>query len=218
MQKQTILRKEAYESYDPSAPISLKQYVIIKNNSGKILLLRLSNQLNEVCASYGFWIYQYDAHHTFLEKNQYDVKNASCIPGMFVYKDEITLDDRCAYIEFYPIYATFGDYTYTFEKKISTVQFTKPYTPSDEESSSTRRTTKKSSPHMAWPYLLIALLVVVVTFLLAGILFNLFIERNPHYYFFGFTYSRDVANTALRFSGSALRANSHILPFSNFIR
>ena len=219
MQKQTILYKEEYTSSNPTAPISLKQYIFIKNNQGKKrLLLRLSNQLNEKCTAYGFWILLYDSRNVFLGKKRFDVKEASCIPGLFVYKEEIPVDERCTKLEFFPIYATFGNYTYTFEDNETTVQYTRPYNqPVTDYETSTERLVQSSSPHLWWAYVLVALLVIISAIVLTAFLWNRFFNEHSFFIYRGNDLHNQIFANRIGNFGITIQAKNEVPLLSDII-
>ena len=78
MSKETVISKGKYRLPQLEGMISVKQYLLVRNEEGqKSLLLRFFNDRNEECTGFSFELYCQDARGNIIDKQLLETENAS---------------------------------------------------------------------------------------------------------------------------------------------
>ena len=113
MRREEIIAKGAYTAPQFSELISVKQFIMLRRQGAKQLLLRLHNDRAEQADTVSFRVKQYDVKGTLLGTETVVERNLKAKPGEdFTPSRPIPLHAACVDFTVEMIYAEYGDYTY----------------------------------------------------------------------------------------------------------
>lgn len=113
MRKEEIIAKGAYIHPQLEDLVSVKQYIITKINGRKTLLLRLSNDREEVATALTLRVRQYNVKGEFICAEKVEIKKQSISPlSVFALNKPVILNDSCIEFRVDVINVSYGDYTY----------------------------------------------------------------------------------------------------------
>ena len=114
MRKEEIVSKGAYTGYQYPQLVSAKQYIIFSKKGRKYLLLRMSNDRNETVTAFSLKIKQLDVKGNVITT---DTHTFNCLKeealSVFALDREIEICGECVDFTVEPVYAKYGEYTYT---------------------------------------------------------------------------------------------------------
>ena len=126
MQDCNVISKGSYTQFRFNEFISVRQYLLIREEGKKYLLLKLSNDAAETVTGLKLVIEQIDVRGACIEKSRIEWTDVNGQPGeKFVAKDKIPLRENCMEVKIHLVGATFGDYTYAVKSNELVVTYDK---------------------------------------------------------------------------------------------
>ncbi len=146
MQECNVIAKGSFSQFRFNEFISVRQYLLIREEGRKYLLLKLSNDAKETVTGLKLMIEQIDVRSACVEKTVVEWTDVNGEPGeKFIAKDKIPLRENCMEVKIHLIGATFGDYTYSVKSNELVVTYDKKQPENIEDYSSNTRGEKAVS-------------------------------------------------------------------------
>ncbi len=191
--RKEIISKGKYTYPQPDQLISLKQYMLVREEKGgKQVMLRLSNDRSEVCSAFGFMLYQLDARGNVVGEDHFEVTDRQFAAGStFTPEKVFRVQEKCTEISFRLLYAKFGDYTYRPEASGVNVVYDKA-----RESLAEMPTPRHGGAYKvrsrvvrkAWTFALLALLLLAVAFAAFVAMLRVYVDTNDIFSLSGVQY------------------------------
>ena len=126
MRKEDIISKGKYSYPQPEQLISVKEYLFVRNEEGKkMLLLRFANKRAETCTSFGFILYRLDARGRILGEERFESSDGRKYKAnaTFGFDRKVEVEEKCVEFKIKLLYATYGEYAYKVENGDTVVDF-----------------------------------------------------------------------------------------------
>ena len=144
MQECNVIAKGSYSQFRFNQFISVRQYLLIREEGKKYLLLKLSNDASETVTGLKLVIEHIDVRGACIEKSRIEWTDVNGEPGeRFIAKDKIPLRENCMEVKIHLVGATFGEYTYAVKSNELVVTYDKKQ-PQDTQDYSSRTRGEKS--------------------------------------------------------------------------
>ena len=203
MHKDLIISKGKYRLPQLGGMVSVKQYVLTRDEAGKkSLLLRFYNDRNEMCTGFTFILYCQDARGKVVEKQTLEAKDIEFRGGsLYVYNDAITVHEKCVNFTIVVKSASYGNYTYNNDGDSVAID----YKEADKhgigdysyyDSTRTRKVTDRAFK-LSWLYVTLALLILMSAVAIIGWQLKKFRETEMEFSLSGVNYEL-VADNPMR--------------------
>ena len=176
------ISKGFYERAQISDLVSVKEYIFVRHNEKKCLMLRFSNELNYVVNVMEFSVVQIDAAGKILETTKIKYSDLNFMPGTtYVDSSMIVVNEFCADFRIVFTEIISGRYKYTVRNGRYTVDYIKAEVPIIKNSSKTKRIKRFSiRPRRVETPRFAAFLATLVAFLLVLLCgYDVFLRYNP---------------------------------------
>lgn len=194
MQKEQVIFKGKYQRPQPEGLMCVKQYLFVRGDDGKKkLLLRMSNERNEICSRFAFVLYRLDVKGNVLGQERLESTGREYLAGeLFGYERQIEVEEKCTDIIVKPVFAKYGSYTYHVEndKVFVTYSERNEEAPKKEKKASVKSHKVRSRVfEMSWIFALVFLLVISCAFVAMGFLLRDYKEIESDFALSGVHYS-----------------------------
>jgi hypothetical protein len=166
---QQILSKGFYQYAQIGNPVSVKDYIFLRNDQKKCLLLRFLNNLEYTVTAMDFTVIQMDSAGNVLENTQIVYKDLFFLPGStYAESAGIVVDEACSDFKVVFSKVTAGKYEYTSRGGFPIVQYVKGVEALEIEGEKGTNISKTSAkirrfgkPHLVAAAAVLAVLVMI---------------------------------------------------------
>lgn len=177
MENTKVISKGSYSTFRFNDFVSVKQYLLIREDGDKYLLLKLSNDAQETVTGLKLTVEQLDVRGVCVETSHVEWTDLSVMGGdQFISPEKIPLRENCIEVKINLVGATYGEYTYTVKSNELVVVYNKKAVEKNEDYSlktNGERVVKRDRKFKR-PFSLIAAACLAVVCALVGILVHLY--------------------------------------------
>ena len=156
MQDCNVIAKGSYSQFRFNDFVSVRQYLLIRENGKKYLILKLSNDAKDTVTGLKLAVEQLDGRGACIETSHVEWTDINGLPGeKFVPNEKIALRESCVEVKIRLTGATYGEYVcevksdelvVTYDKK--TEESTADYTVNTKGEKSVKQVRKYKVPHI----------------------------------------------------------------------
>lgn len=199
MRKEDIISKGKYSYPQPEQLISVKEYLFVRNEEGKkMLLLRFANKRAETCTSFGFILYRLDARGRILGEERFESSDGRKYKAnaTFGFDRKVEVEEKCVEFKIKLLYATYGEYAYKVENGDTVVDFKEkqvaPIIPNSTVSTGDGKIKPRKITHRALEtpgmFAIITLVILAIAFLITGFQLRKFMDEEKEFTLAGLKY------------------------------